>query len=221
MIKKTKSISINILSAFIILICLFMGAINETNAWFTAKHNNGVQIQVDVGNLKLKVYQNSVANANEIYSNALNNTYETDNLGTTNPKHVTLSDEIIPGDPVDLVLILANKDAGSTSMFVKFKFEVYVRGVNGDTLLNNISIDGYDEPTETAGGFVKNPNGYYYYQDNAGNNILLNRTDDVVVMKTFTVPLDCFIKDDGTMVYTNSESVYIKLTVDASTNFTF
>ena len=32
-----------------------MGAVNGTNAWFTAKHNNGVQIEVDVGNLKLKV----------------------------------------------------------------------------------------------------------------------------------------------------------------------
>ena len=198
-----------------------MGAVNGTNAWFTAKHNNGVQIEVDVGNLKLKVYQNTIADANEIYSNALNETYETDNVGTTNPKYVTLGGEIVPGEPIDLVLILANKDAGSTSMFVKFKFELYVRGVDGDTLLNNVSIAGYDEPTETAGGFVKNANGYYYYQDNAGNNKLLNRTEDAVMLKAFTVPVDCFMNDDGTMVYTNSESVYIKLTVDASVNSTF
>ena len=73
MSKKTKNISINVLSVFIILVCLLFAVVGETNAWFTAEHQNGIQIVVDVGVLKLKVYQNSIDDNNQISTIEMDN----------------------------------------------------------------------------------------------------------------------------------------------------
>ena len=56
--KQTTSISINILSVFTILICLFISSVSLTNAWFTSDKNEGVLIMINVGKLQLNLYQN-------------------------------------------------------------------------------------------------------------------------------------------------------------------
>ena len=218
--KKVNSISINIVSVLIILVCLLLSIVTPTNAWFSASTNDGVIVSVDIGDLKLKVYQNSVIDANEIYSDEINTKFMSDNIDSTQPKYLVLSGEIIPDEPVDLVLFLANKDLGSTSMYVRFKFEIYVRGVLGDTKLNNVTLINYDVPNGTSCGFVKDGD-YYYYKNISNENALLAKGQSVKMMEKFNVPLSCFMNDDGTMVYTNSESIYVKLAVEASINKNF
>ena len=251
MIKKTKSISINIISAFIILICLFLGAVGNTNAWFTDTYKQGVVIEVDVGNLNLKVYQNSISTTNEIFDKTKNTEYETDtntdgSLNTeTDPQYVTLSGEIKPDTAINLKLILASEDKGSVSMYVRFKFELYARGVSADTKIEGVTISGYDTASssisgndtvksdgsmkESQNGFVYNSSdGYYYYQQpqteegfKTASNALFEKGEIEVMLTSFTVPYSAFVNSDGSFKFSNSDTVYIKLTiqVDIAQNF--
>lgn len=235
--KKMSSISINVMSAFVILMCLFMAIVNPANAWFTDSHKQGVQIEVDVGDLKLKVYQNSISDANEILTNAVNSIYETDknpngaNNTSTNPQYISLSGEIAPDTTVGLKLILANKDLGSASMYVRYKLEIYARGFVTDTLLENVEITGFDAAEDGVPGFVKNAtDGYYYYQNYSSNaqfsnenNALFTKNEDAVMLTHFEVPYDDFVisTTDGGLKLVNSDTVYIKLIVQASVNKQF
>ena len=212
--KKTHSISINILSAIVILLCLFLGAVNPVNAWFTDSHKNGVQIQIEIGDLKLKVFQNNASVAgNEISTNA-------DNAENNTNKYIELSGEITPDNPVNLKLILTNKDSGSASMYVRYKFEVYTRGISADTKLDGVEIAGFVAPTESAKGVVKDGD-YYYYRDNTNANALFTKGSEFTMLQTFKVPFSAFVDVNGNMLITNSATIYLKLIVEASISQTF
>ncbi|MBO5954477.1 MAG: hypothetical protein J6Q13_00730 [Clostridia bacterium] len=212
-----------------------MGTVGSVNSWFTDTHRNGVQISVEIGDLKLKVYQASLDNEGnivenskvEILTNEINHEYGTDEIEEgqpnteTNPQYIDLGGEIVPETPVDLVLVLANQDSGSASMFVRFKFEIYVRGLTSDTKIEGVTITGFKTPDATTCGFVKEDDGYYYYQDNEGNNALFAKNAEVTMMHNFTVPLSAFLDANGNMLLTHSETIYIKLLIDGSTNSSF
>ena len=238
MIKKTKSISINILSVFIILMCLLIGVVGNTNAWFTSEHQNGIQIVVDVGDLKLKLYQNSI----DENGNNLVYTYE-ENTENETDKYVSLSKEIVPDVSNSLTLILSNEDKGSASMYVRFKFELYLRnrGTTADTKIAS-TISGYTAQASDKDGFRYNSaDGYYYYQSSTGAsstsfsndyNTKLEKTKNATLLTSFTVPyigmtdydgttfLPGFVDASGNLV-NGSETLYIKLTVEASVTTTF
>lgn len=212
--KKAHSISINILSAFVILLCLFLGAINPVNAWFTDSHKNGVQIQVEIGDLKLKVFQNNASVAgNEISTNA-------DNVENKTNKYIQLSGEIKPQTPVTLKLILTNKDTGSASMYVRYKFEVYTRAIGGDEKLEGVEIAGFVEPNGETKGIVKDGD-YYYYRNSLNANALFTKGSEVVMFETFTIPFSAFVDASGNMLITNNATIYLKLIVEASISQTF
>ena len=209
MIKKTSSISINVLSAFVILLCLLLGVVNPVNAWFTDSHKNGVKIVVDIGDLKLKVYQNSKATANEIFTNE-------DNVANETNQYVTLSGEIKPDTAVGLTLILSNEDQGSASMYVRYKFELYRRTQTTDVLLTT-NLAGFTAQSTTQKGFKLNTtDGYYYYKDTTGANALFEKNATATMMTSFTVPYSAFVDQNGTMLAADCDTVYIKLIIDAS-----
>lgn len=191
-----------------------MGVIYPTNSWFTDSHKNGVLIEIEIGELKLKVFQNDETIAlNEIYSNKYNEENSTS-------QYVNLGGKIIPGTPVPLTLILTNQDSGSASMFVRYKFEVYIRGVSSDTKIEGVSITGYLAPTNEAGGFVKDGD-YYYYRNNSGENTLFAKNEVETLMQYFTIPESAFVNNSGEMLLTYSDSLYIKLVIEGSTSNTF
>ena len=225
--KNAHTISINIISALIIVLCLFMGAINPTNAWFTSASKNGVQIQLEIGDLKLKVFQNdATVETNEILTNDQNNEYETDKNPDetpntdTQPSYVDITGKIIPGKPVDLVLILANTDQASASMYVRFKFEVFIRGISADTKIENVALTGCTAPAGENGGFVEDGD-YFYYRNTSGSNILFAKGTVATMLQKFTIPDSVFVDNSGNMLITNSQTLYIKLTVEGSTSNTF
>lgn len=214
MFKKSKSISINILSVFIILVCLLLSCVGFTNAWFTSESQNGVKIIVEIGTLKLNLYQNIEGTNTQILTNQ-------DNLTSTSPQYVVLNEVIGPDEEIELVLTLANEDTGSASMYLRYKFEIYARGTNSDTLIVS-TIDGYSKQSSTQKGFVFNEDdGYYYYKDTSGENTLFQKGTTERIMESFTIPYNSFINDDATLKLVNSETIYIKLTVDASSSKTF
>lgn len=208
MIKNKNSISINVLSVLVILMSLLLIVVNPVNAWFTDAKQNGIAIEVELGNLNLKLYQNSIADANEILTNA-------DNGKATTKKYIALNQEIVPDVEVPLNLILANKDQGSASMYVRYKFALYQRGVSQDKEITT-EIIGFTAKTDEAGGFVKNDDGFYYYQDKTGANTLFIKNASATLLTHFVVPYSQFMDANGNILIKNSETIYIKLIVQAS-----
>lgn len=234
MIKKSKSISINIVSVFIILTCLLLALITPTNAWFTDKHNSGIYINVTVSNLNLKVYQTIDSSDIEIYTNKKNEENEKDGDTSTNMQFIQLSQKIEPEENVDLKLKLKNEDQGETSVYIRFKFQLMARGVDEDT---EIPIQIYDFTAATAStpGFVKEGD-YYYYKENslegaanalfakgAGiDNPITPADESIYLLQGFNVPFSSFYDEENeNMIIKNSETVYIKLTIDESAESNF
>ena len=214
MTRKKTSISINLLSVLIILMSVFIGIVGQTNSWFTASHENGVQIIVNVGDLKLNLYQKIGSNENIVYSYA-----ENDKETTTEKKYITLSQAILPDEQVDLQLILKNEDLGSASMYLRFKFELFACGADSDRLIPTELI-GVDEGFILREEILNDVNsGYYYYsEDGTTCGLFKQNTEGVNLMTDFVVNYEDMFSDSGELLNIASETLYVKLTVDASVN---
>ena len=209
MIRNKKTISINILSAILILISLFIVIVGQTNSWFTSVHYNGVRLDVFVGGLKYELYQvkDDSNNATEVY------TYDA-NKNNQSPSYVELEGEIKPEVPVDLELILKNDEiADSSSMYIKFMFKVYVLGVESDLEMAS-TISGFEEPTANKPGFIKGDDDYYYLVLKTGEDSYVGTKfegqTDITLMQSFTIGMEEFLSLNG------SESVRLELSVEAS-----
>jgi len=204
--SKTNSISINVLSVLIILISLFIGIVGWTNSWFTAEQNGGVQIVINVGELQLNLWQ-KIGNQNkEIY------TYEK-NQNETTKSYIQLNGPIIPGEKNPLSLYLENKDEKSAPMYVKFKFELYVRGVDKDTKIDTVLSVDDENLTTTRFGVKTNNDGWYYYQDANENNVLVEKGASIVMMTHFEFDYNQILDNNDNLKYVDSDSIYIKLTI--------
>lgn len=213
--KKTNSISINILSVFVILICLLLICVDGTNSWFTSQVNN-VHILVDVGTLKLSVYQN----IDDVQTKLLTDEEDIGDYNGPTSNYVVLDKMIAPDEEIDLVLTLSNEDSGSSSMYVRYRFEIYSRGVEQDTKLD-VEINDYTAPVSGTGahaGFVwdESTEWYYYKNETATANALFAKNATAKLMESFTIPYSSFMDVNGDMIITNSNTIYIKLIVDAS-----
>ena len=214
MIKNRSTISINILSVLIILISVFIGVVGSTNAWFTVEQINGVEIIVNVGELKLNLYQRIVDPETDEVSTKEIYTYD-QNISAQNKSYVELSGPIIPGENMALNLYLENKDVASVPMYVRFKFGLYVRGETHDDI---IPVSLIREDASTIGFGQKTGathDDYYYYQDANQNNVLFDKESSVDLMTHFKIDYSEMFEDES-MIYTSSDALYIKLTIEAS-----
>lgn len=205
MLKKEKSLSINILSVLLILISLFACYFYGVNAWFSQTHNNGVEIYIDFADLMINVYQKENGN----------NRLITPISETDSPSFINLSGGIVPDEEKSLELILGNDNAGSSPVFVRFKFELYVRGVEQDKCIAS-EIYGVDAQTATSEGFkFDEETGYYYYSDKAGNPTKVASGAIVTMMTGFIVDYENLLAS-GDLFNLSSESMYVVFTIDAN-----
>ena len=200
-----KSLSINILSVMIILISLFACSFYGVNSWFSQTHNDGVEIFVDLADLMINVYQKEGGT----------NRLLTPMLEPEDASYVNLSGKIIPDQSVGLEMVLGNDEAGSSPVFVRFKFTLYVRGVDQDQEIST-QIGGYPQQTASSEGFKYNEeDGYYYYSDKQGNPTKLSSGLTVNMMTSFVVDYDD-VMNSGQLLNLNGDLVYVVLTVDAN-----
>lgn len=214
MIKKKSNISINILSALIILISLFIGVVGNTNAWFTSKHQDGIEIIFNVGDIRLKLYQIKAGESDRELTD-LNSAEE-----NAEKQYISLSGPIIPGEENSLTLELRNTEPGSAAMYVRYKFELYARvsttaDVTKDELIPT-EMTGGNAWSQTAIGFKYNESdGYYYYKaTNGTTNVKLPYNETAKLMEAFVVDYD-YVYNNGNLRLTSSDALYIVLTVDA------
>lgn len=216
MIKNKSTISINILSVLIILMSVFIAVVGSTNSWFTSKQENGVQIIINVGDLKLNLYQKTKDEETQQVTTKEIYTYEQNTTDKTN-KYIELSGPVIPGEDVALNLCLENKDIKSVPMYVRFKFELYLRDKTKDIKIPVLlKVDG--ETGDASFGQKDNAsiNDYYYYQDSGKNNVLFEKEASVDLMTHFKIDYDEMLKANGDINYFSSEAMYIKLTIEAT-----
>ncbi len=216
MIKSKSTISINILSVLIILMSVFIAIVGSTNAWFTSKQENGVQIIINVGDLKLNLYQKTKdAETQEVTTKEIY-TYEQNTTDKTN-NYIELNGPIIPGEDIALHLSLENKDVKSVPMYVRFMFELCVRDKTKDVKIPvTLKVEG--ETGDASFGQKENAsiNDYYYYQDGSKNNVLFDKEASVDLMTHFKIDYDEMLKANGDINYFSSEAMYIKLTIEAT-----
>lgn len=204
-----------------------MSIISPVNAWFTDRQDDGIQILIKVGDLKLSLYHTSVATSNLIYTDKINTDNETDNDNTTTSKYIPLSGKVEAGQPVALKLILSNEASDSIPMYVRFKFELYARGITRDELIAT-ELTGMGSPEDlilsdssevSADTWVLDTSnqgqGFYYLQNSLGKEVVLGKDKKLTLFTHFTVPMSEFISN-GVTGLTNSDELYIKLYIDSS-----
>ena len=223
MIKRTKNISINIMSALIILITILLACVSSTNSWFTQTKEHGVRVDLVVADLNLQVYQLIDSNETKIYATQKTNDYGSENQTSGVPQYLVLKDEIRPDEFVPITLTLKNEDAGSSSLYVRFKMELYRRTLNGDVLVPIEVVPGGIAENKTSGFGVKDgdDSGYCYYQNGSQENTLFATGESAVMLTKFKVPYTSFIDASGDMLIKNSETCYMKIVVEASLNDSF
>lgn len=183
----------------LLLACLFCSIIGASNAWFVVSDPNRIEINVLIEDLKLSLYQNSVASANKI-----------DTLDKSS--YVTLAGPIEPDVKENLTLILKNEDASGGSRYVRFKFDVMVSGTT--TALSGVTISGFDETSNDANKFSK-VDDYYYYTGTGSTPTAMVKNAQATMLTGFTIPYSS-MKD-----LKHSESLKIVLTIETSANGSF
>lgn len=188
--SKRQGSLINILSLALVLVCLFMPIIGSADSWFTYSGSNVVQITASMSGIDIALYHTSVASGNVIKTNT-----ENSDAGTAN--YIPLNGAIHPDTVKPLTLIVENTK--ETSVYVKFKFEVYADGLEGDTLIP-CSI--------TNSGFTQSGDYFVYGNTAAGTSIAQNGT--ATLMTGFTIAYEDF------ETIGNSETIKLKVEVIAS-----
>ena len=72
MIKQQKSSSWILLSVIVVLMSLLLLVNSPANAWFQIAHHQGIRFDVQVGDLMLELYQDSVSENNLVYTTTQN-----------------------------------------------------------------------------------------------------------------------------------------------------
>lgn len=208
--KKASLISITIGSVLIALVCLLISLVTPTNSWFSAEQKQMIYFDINISSLNIKVYQDSVVDANEKL--ILENASVASNYITLPVNTVITPDEYIP-----LVLIIKNMDSGTLDTegsYIRCKLEL-INNVTDEVI--PIVTSGETESTATAEGFVK-IDGWLYYQMN-GSNIMFGAGKQATLLTQFKVEYANFFDENGEML-NMSDSVRFELTVQNSSDGT-
>ncbi len=119
------------------------------------------------------------------------------------------------GSQNQLKLLLKNEDLGS-SFGIRYKVNFYATTLNGKVLLTS-SIAGMTAPTSSTNGFVYNStDGYYYYQNSSGQNVVFEPATSSAVtsrylMQSFSIDFSSVSNLLG------GNSIYMEILVESVT----
>jgi len=108
---------------------------------------------------------------------------------------------------------LSNDDIDA--MVASLLDEVYKRGLTTDSLISGVTLGGFVAPNGANKGIVKEGD-YYYYRDSSNANALFTKGSEVIMMQNFTIPFSAFVDANGNMLITNSDTISLKLIIEAS-----
>lgn len=200
--KKIKSNSIILLSIMILLICLFMPLINNSNSWFTQKNTSTLQFDVVVSDLNASIEQ----------------VVDAETITLSNENYINFSGKIYPDVQNSLSVQVRNKDAGTAILYFRYKLELYAVSGNGDKKIP-INVANI-APTGSKNGFNGvNVDGqeYFVYQNSSGTNVKLDSAVDEAgfvaqMFEGFTIPMSSFLD----LALSGGETLKLVLTVESS-----
>ena len=212
MIKKRKSISITIISALLLLTCLFAYLILPTNSWFSTSHSEGIKVTVKVAALNLNVYQDSVTSSNLLTT--------LDDAEAETPRYINLPNgKVLPDTAMDLKLIASNTSAGAVAMYIRFKVQLYALTYSGNTLIPCEVSRTTETENASSGTFELENDGYYYFRNN-GENVKLAINASETLMEKIVIPQSSF-NNNGNMLIDGGETLKIVVTIEGSIANTF
>lgn len=192
MIKRKSDISINVLTALVILFSILLLSVGVGNAWFSYNLDNGLYLIVKVGEFNVSLYQVEGQNSTQVFTNSKNST-------EANPSYIVFNEMVVPEAVNELQLDLKNEDAGVT-VLMRFKFQLYACDGVTDVLIPTTLDLGND--------FVYRADGYNYYVDENKNNKIFLNNERITLFTGFIVGTEDFNK------YENGATVKIVLTVE-------
>ena len=199
--RTSKSISITLILAFMLLACLLMQAVGVTGAWFTASGSN-VQIIINIAGVGVNIYQNGkLVDPDKAKENPDDETLQS---------YISLdAGEIEPGEEIPVNLTMSTSEP--SGVYVQYKFEVYALG-QSEKLLTTTDI-GYLEYSQQTTGFVIDNNGYYHllsYVNQEETEVKLTRDMGAVsIMEKFAISADEFASKN-----LNGETIKVVVTVE-------
>ena len=188
--RTSKSISITLILAFMLLACLLMQAVGVTGAWFTA---GGTKVVINIAGLGVKLYQDGV---------------EIDPEDNTKQTYLNLEGEIAPDAQIPVNLTLSTSEP--SGVYVRYKFEVYALGQTA-TKITTTDIGYLQYVENTKIGFdIEAVSGYYYLYATNGQEAKLTRDMGAVsIMEKFSISSAQFENNNF-----NGETIKVIVTVE-------
>ena len=121
----------------------------------------------------------------------------------------------LAGDEVNqLKLLLKNEDLGS-SFGVRYKVTFYAATASGKVELSS-SISGMSVPTSSSNGFVFNStDGYYYYQNSAGTNVVFEPATSSGVTSKYLMTGFSIDYTNATKTLLGGNSIYMEISIES------
>ncbi len=147
--RKERISSIVVVLVSLILLTFSILILSPVNSWFTSGSGLKLKFEIAVGDIMVTVKQKISEDKTLIL-------YE----GGEYPDKIDISSsngvkEILPDTEYGLELEMSNADIGVGKVKLKFKAQFYAIGMNEDILLDS-SLIGYQAPSESEAGFVRN-----------------------------------------------------------------
>ena len=114
-----------------------------------------------------------------------------------------------------LKLLLKNEDLGK-SFGVRYKVEFFVATATGKKALS-ATIAGMTAPTSSTNGFKLNSDGWYYYQNNSGVNVVFEPATSSAVTSKYLMTSFTIKSDATTDALLGGNAIYMQITVESIT----
>ncbi len=114
-----------------------------------------------------------------------------------------------------LKLLLKNEDLGK-SFGVRYKVEFFVATATGKKALS-ATIAGMTAPTSSTNGFKLNSDGWYYYQNNSGANVVFEPATSSAVTSKYLMTSFTIKSNATTDALLGGNAIYMQITVESLT----
>lgn len=114
-----------------------------------------------------------------------------------------------------LKLLLKNEDLGK-SFGVRYKVEFFVATATGKKALS-ATVAGMTAPTSSTNGFKLNSDGWYYYQNNSGANVVFEPATSSAVTSKYLMTSFTIKSDATTDALLGGNAIYMQITVESIT----
>ena len=125
----------------------------------------------------------------------------------------TTNNKVMFGTAKTLKLLLKNEDLGK-SFGIRYKVEFFVATPAGKKALS-ATIAGMTAPTSSTNGFKLNSDGWYYYQNNAGSNVVFEPATSSAATSRYLMTSFTIKANSTTTALLGGNAIYMQISVES------